>query len=141
VRVRYQENAVPQNPRRNPPSLRPHRQGGPAPPPPEPTAAERRAAERAAERAVREAEQARIARERALRKRIVALLETRRAEFRRRRGSPPHVHWNFVESLRGAGAWYGDDDPDWKLPSWMLRGYDPMTHRDYWLSQLGEASD
>jgi hypothetical protein len=126
---------VTQSQRRNPPSPRPHRQGGPAPPPPEPTPAERRAAERTA----REALEAELRRERALKKRIVALLETRRAEFRRRRGSPPDVHWNFVEALRAAGAWYGDDDPDWKLPSWMLRGYDPMAHRDYWLSQLGEA--
>ena len=125
-----------QNPRRNPPSLRPHRLGGPAPPPPEPTPAERRAAAKA----LRDARQAEIERERALKKRIAALLETRRVAFRRRRGCPPHVHWNFVEALRAAGEWYGDDDPDWKLPSWMLRGYDPMAHRDYWLSQLGEAS-
>jgi hypothetical protein len=122
--------------RRNPPSVRPHRLAGPVPPPPEPTPAERRAAEKAE----REARQAEIARERALRKRIVAVLEIRRAEFRRRRGSPPDVHWNFVEALRGAGAWYGDDAPDWKLPSWMQKGYDPMAHREYWLSQLGETA-
>ena len=119
--------------RRNPPSLRLHRLGGPLPPPPEPAPAERRAAAKAA----REARLAALERERAVKKRVTLALETRRAKFRRRRGSPPHVHWNFIEALRGAGAWYGDDDPDWKLPSWMQRGYNPMQHRDYWLSQLG----
>ena len=122
------------SPRRNPPSLRPHRLGGPLPPPPEPTLAERRAAAKA----VRDAELAEVARERALKKRMTLALETRRAEFRRRRGSPPDVHWNFIEALRGSGSWYGDDAPDWKLPSWMQRGYDPMTHRNYWLAVLGE---
>ena len=117
-------------PRRNPPSLRPHRLRGPAAPPPEPTPAERRAAQKAA----REAERAALDQERAIRKRVVAALETRRAEFRRRRGCPPDVHWNYVEALRDAGRWCGDEDPDWRLPSWMQKGYDPMAHRDHWLS-------
>ena len=117
--------------RRNPPSLRPHRLGGPAAPPPEPTPAERRAVEKAA----REARQAALEQERAIKKRVVTALETRRAEFRRRRGCSPNAHWSYVQSLRGAGRWCGDEDPNWKLPSWMEKGYDPMVHRDYWLSR------
>ena len=118
--------------RRNPSSSRPHRLGGPVPPPPEPTPAERRAAEKVA----REARQAEVARERAVKKRVVLALETKRAEFRRRRGCPPDFAWNYIEALRGSGRWCGDEDPDWKLPSWMQKGYDPMQHRDYWLSLL-----
>ena len=118
--------------RRNPPSGRPHRLGGPVPPPPDPTLTERRAADKAA----RAARQAEVDRERALKARLRLALEARRAEYRRRRGSPPEVAWNYIELIRRQGGWYGDDDPDWELPAWMQRGYDPMAHRDYWLSRL-----
>ncbi len=118
--------------RRNPSSSRLHRLGGPVPPPPEPTPAERRAVERVA----REARQAVLEQERAVKKRVVLALETSRAQYRRRRGCGPEVAWSFVECLRGQGRWDGDEDPDWELPSWMRKGYDPMEHRDYWLSLL-----
>ena len=117
--------------RRNPPSLRPHRRGGPAPPPPEPTPAERRAAAKTEQEALMAAASA----ERDIRQRIRRALERARAEFRRRRGCPPDYHMNYVKALRGNGAWCGDEDPDWRLPHWMEGGYDPQDDRELWLAR------
>jgi hypothetical protein len=120
-------------PRRNPPSLRPHRLGGPLPPPPEASPAERRAAARAE----REALTAAASAERDKRKRMRGALERARDAYRRRRGCPPDCHQNYVRALRGDNAWCGDEDPDWRLPRWKEGGYDPEDDRELWLARAG----
>jgi hypothetical protein len=79
-------------PRRNPQAGRPHRTGGP-PAPPDPD--EMRRLQRQAER-----ETAREAKR---------LFDEDRAEFKRRRGCPPHVADIYIEVLRKQGAWWEDD--------------------------------
>ena len=131
------ETTVTQCPRRNPPSLRPHRQGGPIPPPPEPTPAERRAAAKAD----REALAAAVSAERDKRKRMRGALERARDAYRRRRGCPPDYHRNYVDALRGNRAWCGDEDPNWRLPRWMEGGYDPQNDRELWLARAEAGED
>lgn len=121
------------SPRRNPPSIRPHRVGGPVPPPPEPSPAERRAGARAE----REALAAAASVERDERKRMRGALERARDAYRRQRGCPPHYHQNYVKALRGSSSWCGDEEPGWRLPRWMEGGYDPQDDRELWLARAG----